>query len=592
MADEMEVITAKETKKYVSLTLSVKREIIQEVENGGKSQRNLAKQFGVSRTTIAQIVKDKDKILRQLEKSPESAYKRVKTEKYESINRLVIASLQEYIRRNQANPTGEDQFPFSISLIILNFLHSLSGTWIKKEALFFAENEGIETFTASNGWLHRFLKRYHIRLSNCARPTAPTDEIVEELDMTEMTEESFSEHNGDAIEEFVSFANDFSHFKLEALYRLSSIILYSQESEMDLCRLCGCKSSFDALCSLRDPELLIEMKLEKTFNMRLNNDKLLPQNICFQCISSLESSMAFLEMAEETQATLERNLNDQLQHCEPSIILENEIKVEEILTTSFEEVPCSSYQVLASPPRPRKRSRVRSAIPTKTHNPVMKMEDIFVKELTEGTFVSSPEMLEGLTEDEQNADGTINETGMYKLSHLGWFNYSWKCVQCHSVMETRTDLENHFKKEHKQHRISYACSDCKATFKGYLAFINHVTESHRPYMKFFCDLCCDFRWNLLDLYRHREDRHPKLRNTCLYCGKLYDCGFSLKQHIGVHLNLPEDQLFKCDLCNHQCHTKYLIKQHITLNHAKSHGELVCEQCGKICKRLSDMVSSE
>ena len=358
---------------------------------------------------------------------------------------------------------------------------------------------------------------------------------------------------------------------------------------MDLCRLCGAKNPFEALCSLSDVELQIEIKLQKVFNVKLNNNKLLPQNICFNCISSLESSLAFLDMVDETQITLIKNLNDQLMHCNSSFMLESDIKIEEVLTTSIEE-PCSSYQHEERPLRePKKRIRTRNPLPTKTHNPVMRMEDIFKKELSEGIFEAVPEILD-VEEHEQNSDGALNDAGVFKMTQLGWYNYNWRCVECQDILTTRTLLEEHFKIEHKHSRMTYACMDCKASFKGYLAFNNHVTESHRPYMKFFCDICCDFRWNLMDLYKHREEHHPKLRSTCLYCGRIFDCGFNLKQHIGIHLKFSEEELFRCDICEYQCHTKYLIKQHVMTAHVKNHGEIVCEQCGKICKRLSDMVS--
>lgn len=337
---------------------------------------------------------------------------------------------------------------------------------------------------------------------------------------------------------------------------------------------------------------MIEMKLQKVFNFNLSNNKLLPQNICYQCIGSLESSVAFFDMLEETQTALISNLNDQLKHCDTSLLLDtaHDIKIEELLATTMEEPSCSSLQI-SDVVTNIKKKRIRNPLPTKTHNPVMRMEDIFAKELNEGVFVTVPDILD-VDASEQNPDGTLNETGVFKVSQLGFFNYQWKCTQCHEVLVTRTLLEDHWKAHHKSVRMSYGCLDCKATFKGYLAFINHVTETHRSYMKFFCDICCDFRWNLLDLYKHREEHHPKLRSTCLYCGKIFDCGFNLKQHCGIHLKFSEEELFHCDMCDYTCHTKYLIKQHITINHVKNHGEIVCEQCGKICKRLSDMRSHQ
>lgn len=48
---------------------------------------------------------------------------------------------------------------------------------------------------------------------------------------------------------------------------------------MDLCRTCGQQKFLETLCNLRDSELMIEEKLRKTFNIRLAQDKLLPQQM-------------------------------------------------------------------------------------------------------------------------------------------------------------------------------------------------------------------------------------------------------------------------------------------------------------------------
>lgn len=149
-------IASKETKKW--LTLPERKQIIDEFE-GGKSKRFLAQKYQVARETINACIKRKEKICELLESSPGTTVRRVKAEKYESINKAVFESYNESISNGH-----------------------LTGTWIKKEALYFAEIFGIDTFTASNGWLNRWLKRYNIRLSNApvvkavaSRSSAPVD---------------------------------------------------------------------------------------------------------------------------------------------------------------------------------------------------------------------------------------------------------------------------------------------------------------------------------------------------------------------------------------------------------------------------------
>jgi hypothetical protein len=249
--------------------------------------------------------------------------------------------------------------------------------------------------------------------------------------------------------------------------------------------------------------------------------------------------------------------------------------------------------------QPQPQKRVRQARPislnhaprVKNNNPVLRVEDIFENELS-GEFEGPTDMLD-VHEEDKNPDGSLTENG--GLGLLGWDHYEWKCVICSNenekvLLSSSQMLEQHFKTDHKDSKLSYPCMDCKLSFRSYFSFQNHVID-HQPHLKFSCDVCNVYRWNLVDLYKHRKQHHPKFKNTCLYCGKVFECGFFLKQHVGVHQKWKPDEHFYCDLCPYEAHTKFLMKQHITYSHARVHHKvLVCEQCGKVCKRVSDMVS--
>jgi hypothetical protein len=52
-----------------------------------------------------------------------------------------------------------------------------------------------------------------------------------------------------------------------------------QSLKMDLCRICGQQKFLETLCNITDPELDVEEKLKKTFNVRLAQEKILPQQM-------------------------------------------------------------------------------------------------------------------------------------------------------------------------------------------------------------------------------------------------------------------------------------------------------------------------
>lgn len=362
---------------------------------------------------------------------------------------------------------------------------------------------------------------------------------------------------------------------------------------MDICRLCGQKNSENDLCNINDAELMIEIKLEKVFKIRLANEKLLPNSVCFDCIIKLENSLGFLDLLEQTQAILMSNLKTQLRQCD-SPLLEKDIKMEEIFATEMEDliptssrVPTFAEKKIIKKKAPIKKVQKKSEQKRSSSNLVIRVEDIFKKELTQNVYETKPDTLD-VSDDSKISDGTLSESGQLRMLEMGC--YTWKCNECYNVLESSQSLENHFKAVHVDKKITYSCCDCPSSFKSFFTFQNHMIDSHRPHMKFFCDICSEYRWNLVDLFKHRQEFHPKYKNTCLYCGKVFECGFHLKQHSYIHMKLDERQMFQCDLCSFTAHSKYNIRQHLIINHFKPEEEHICELCGKICKRLSDMVS--
>lgn len=363
---------------------------------------------------------------------------------------------------------------------------------------------------------------------------------------------------------------------------------------MDQCRLCGLQKYLETFCNLHDSELSIEAKIERCFGIKLIADKLMPQLICFECLAKLEDALAFLDVINETQANLIDALNQQLINCETTIEINDEdIKMEqqEIITECYQPPQTDGDET------PKNRKKLKDVISTQgtVHssrwrglNPVIRVEDIFAREL-KGLFEVETETL-NLDDSDKNIDGTLTELGLQKTSEIGWSSYLWKCTECNLIVDTSKSLEQHFKAKHKKIKCVYPCMDCTLIFKSYFSFQNHVIDMHKAHLKFCCDDCSEFRWNLVDLYKHRQKLHPRLKNTCLYCGRLFDCGFNLKQHSAVHIKYDDDELFRCDLCGFTTHTKFLVKQHLMASHVKSNVELICEQCGKVCKRLADMVS--
>jgi len=111
--------------------------------NAGLSQRQVAKQFGISKTQVQTLLKRKDEIMRCYNEGHQGWRKRTKFRRhsFEDINRLVSVW---YTKQGDKD--------------------KITGTVLKQKAMEFSVELGLgEEFKASNGWLDSFKRRYDIR---------------------------------------------------------------------------------------------------------------------------------------------------------------------------------------------------------------------------------------------------------------------------------------------------------------------------------------------------------------------------------------------------------------------------------------------
>ena len=116
----------------------------------------------------------------------------------------------------------------------------------------------------------------------------------------------------------------------------------------DLCRLCSNQKSIGLMNNINDVDVLLEYKLNKCFKLKLADDKLLPQNVCNECLEMLDKCSKFHDSIQETQQKLEEKLQQ--------LNVSNTVFLEDI---KIEQDECEEYQ-------PPKRKSLR-------RNPVKKV---------------------------------------------------------------------------------------------------------------------------------------------------------------------------------------------------------------------------
>lgn len=132
-----------------------KVEVIREQERSGKSARALASQFKCGKTQIDNILKRRREWLEAYELNPIIPLKRK----------------ARSTRNDEINVLTWEWFKEATALVI-----PVTGTLLQDKALSFADQLGVSTFKASNGWLESFRKRHGISFSKTSNISGAADD--------------------------------------------------------------------------------------------------------------------------------------------------------------------------------------------------------------------------------------------------------------------------------------------------------------------------------------------------------------------------------------------------------------------------------
>jgi len=146
-------------KKRKKLSIEEKVSVIEAV-NKGSSQRSVAKLFDVSKTQVQHIIAIKDELLLEYQESFNSNTPKPKRHRKTNNEEINEATLNWFHERKAKN------LP-------------LSGSMLQEKALELARKSNNQTFKASNGWLHAFIRRNDIVLKECNSITTNVTDTTE-----------------------------------------------------------------------------------------------------------------------------------------------------------------------------------------------------------------------------------------------------------------------------------------------------------------------------------------------------------------------------------------------------------------------------
>lgn len=155
-------MASNKNEKRVYLTLEQRINVIDEAKS--TSCRKIALKYGVGKTQIQSIIKNKEKILA------------------EYTSGKLVAGTKKINTKSNAGYDGLNQLVHEWFLHGLRCKLPMSGPLIQEKALQFANDLGFKDFKASNGWLQSFLTRNNIQYKTISgeRADVPVD-LVEDF---------------------------------------------------------------------------------------------------------------------------------------------------------------------------------------------------------------------------------------------------------------------------------------------------------------------------------------------------------------------------------------------------------------------------
>ncbi|XP_052100482.1 uncharacterized protein LOC127734578 isoform X1 [Mytilus californianus] len=224
----------KEDRKITTLTLERKVELLEEVEKGERSKRQIAEEFGIAPSTLSGIIVNRVRIM-------------------EAHNSKCFGPGRKKFRRSTFQDVEEDLLKWVEETKKQN--SAIKSTQLLDKAKEIAKEKGIENFAGSHSWVDRFksrnLKTFNSSVdddnteqdSNQSENQSDQDsepatpDAGDSSDVSQMTKEAY-----DAIEQRPEFQNIFKKHKCRDQYRK-----YTQEQLME-----ACKYSMETKASYRE----------------------------------------------------------------------------------------------------------------------------------------------------------------------------------------------------------------------------------------------------------------------------------------------------------------------------------------------------
>lgn len=162
--------------------------------------------------------------------------------------------------------------------------------------------------------------------------------------------------------------------------------------------------------------------------------------------------------------------------------------------------------------------------------------------------------------------------------------FKMECILCNIQFPRFTDVQTHFRKEHKC-RGYVVC--CKKKLNRPMKLYEHMNVHINP-TKHQCPVCQKYYKTQDSMLMHKKLQHTPVEERkyfCEKCPKRFALAHALTAHMITHM-APEEKKHICETCGQAFALATILVQHIKRVHENAHVR-VCEICAKVfrCKNI-------